>query len=463
MPAAVGGPQTAAVRQDSDVSRAVPVVDSAATGAAASLAARESDFSWQDVIEFLTVAQAATPVAAWVADSASTEPKHVMSSGPVGTSDSSGSAVKGTTAPASSSTSSSGGEAGDTVANATVPLAPVRNTTVGAGSNTPSKTILEELRELKPLPKVHYSWGLAREMLGDRDNEVLYELARITRSLSVVGESVTAAQIDNCVYVLSKINAMNSGIPTSIGVNYSPWHREFRQDLESPIPALYNFTIFNHPSYNAEIEKFVERLTLIRQWVHQSNQKYGSNIDVGAILLDCERFYRRDNDPYWNANMRKALDAIHTEAVALFPDARIEWFGRGKNRYNRRDYTQSHYYTGAEVRTTVSFSCYNLPDTQYVETLLQKNLEYADSFTPNVEELTPWVALASGYKGGQWMNDWDYGTTYSSQMGARLHRSDIPYSRVGVVVFYPRPFNSQTPAWGKHFVAYCKGTETSNR
>lgn len=37
--------------------------------------------------------------------------------------------------------------------------------------------LLDKIKDLRPLPKVHYSWGLQKEFLDNRDNRLLYELA----------------------------------------------------------------------------------------------------------------------------------------------------------------------------------------------------------------------------------------------------------------------------------------------
>ena len=87
-----------------------------------------------------------------------------------------------------------------------------------------------------------------------------------------------------------------------------------------------------------------------------------------------------------------------------------------------------------------------------------------------VGEVTPWVALASGYrrrliKSKTWDHDWDYDLIYSWQLGREVNtawfgdRPDrfAPWDAARLVIFWPAPFDSRTPAWGKHFVAYVRG------
>jgi hypothetical protein len=350
----------------------------------------------------------------------------------------------------------------------------------GAGS-APLQVIniADELRKLRPLPKVHYSWGLRSDFISDRDNELMYELARLTHSLSIVGEATPPSQIDNCVYTCARINKTNPEIPCSIGINYSPWHRKFKpeQGFAKPISKKYNYTIFSDRTYHAEIKQFVLKMTEVKRWVNQSNAKYGSDVKIGAILLDCERFYRRENDPLWNETMGEALNAIHVEAVKLFPDARIEWYNRG--RFQGPDENRpllSNYLVDNLIMTGMSCSLYSLPYRTRMQKLFQATCDLADTHTLDGKrpwkglDVTPWVALNYGmdweiYKSGERdlkvchrdYGPWDYPLSASREMGAEINSSVSPYDRAKVVIFFPAPFDSNFPNWGRHFIEYCKG------
>jgi len=268
---------------------------------------------------------------------------------------------------------------------------------------------------------------------------------------------VTPSQIDNCVYTCARINKTNPEIPCSIGINYSPWHRKFRPDLSfGTIPGQYNYTIFDDPSYDAEIKQFVLRMTLVKQWIKQCNENYKTDVKVGAILLDSERFGCRKNDEKWNQCMCEALDAIQKETVALFPDARIEWYGRGIVRTDGVTFSKTIYFTGKEIMSALSCSFYTLPDIEGMRETFRRTCNLAD--TLNVQDVTPWVALGSGYKPDPvkkliWTDNWDYDLSYSRQIGAELNdmankggsETYPPYNRAKVVVFFPNPFNPLTP------------------
>ena len=197
----------------------------------------------------------------------------------------------------SSSSSSATGTNTSTANSDSTGSAP--QTASGGGGGSLNRTLLEDLRKLQPLPKVHYSWGLNGAFMV-REPEVMYELARLTHALSVFGEVVQPQLIDRCVDTCDRVNKTNPEIPSSIAVVYSPWHYKFRPDLGlmEPIPVEYNHTIFNYHTYQEEIDYFVNCMTVFKQLVSQSNQTYGSDVKVGALLLDSERFHRREYDLY---------------------------------------------------------------------------------------------------------------------------------------------------------------------
>jgi hypothetical protein len=321
--------------------------------------------------------------------------------------------------------------------------------------------IYSKLKELKPLPKVHYSWKIESGSLLDEKNDgLLYEYARITHALSICGESVTEGQIDKCVYICARINKTGPDIPCSIGINYSPWHRKFEKALPPTDRG---------PSYQAEIDLFESRMTIIKKMLEKANVKYKSDVNISALLLDSERFYIRENDNKWNDSIREALDSIHLKASKVFPKARIEWYGRGIHRVQRGSgWAQMPYWTGKEIKSSLSCSFYQIPETEMCRETFRRTCKLADQL--GISDVTPWIALASGMrptiKGVSFVQDWDYDVIYSYQMGAELNNSWFgkqhpewfaPYNRAKVVIFFPAPFYRESPSWGKHFIAYVRG------
>lgn len=322
-------------------------------------------------------------------------------------------------------------------------------------------SIVAKLQELEPLPKVHYSWHIERgsRLLEPENSQVVYQLARITHALSVCGEYVTEQQIDGCVYNCARVNMTKPEIPCRIGVNFSPWHRKFDKNLPPTDRG---------PTYYAEIGFFAERMNNIEKWVAAANRKYQSNVEVGVLLLDSERFYVKKDDPKWNEGIREVLDVIHKKAAEIFPGASIQWYGRGITRPDGATWRQTGLWTGKEIKSPMSCSLYMLPEQDAMRETFRRTCALAD--TLGIEEVTPYVALAAGYqrdviKKLRWENDWDFDLIYSWQLGAELNTPKFaehpetyaPYNRAKIVVFYPSPFYNEVPSWGKHFIAYVRG------
>jgi len=314
-----------------------------------------------------------------------------------------------------------------------------------------------KLFALKPLPKVHYSAPLSPKLLEDRNSRRLYELARITHSLSVSGKWVTKQQIDNCVYTCARVNKTGPAIKASLAINFSPWHRRFDKKLPPTDRG---------PTYWEEIHFFEERARLVSDWVAQSNENYHSDVKISAILLDCERFHTLEGDDRWNESIRENLDIIHIKAQSIFPGARIEWYGRGIGTSNGWKKTST--WTGKEIKAPLSCSFYTLPEIQGMREAFRKTCELADEL--GIEDVTPYVALGAGYRRGiigfhHWYPDWSYDIIYSYLIGVELNNrwygdrpeKFAPYNRAKIVSFNPPPFHPKTPDWARHFIAYVRG------
>jgi len=317
-----------------------------------------------------------------------------------------------------------------------------------------------KLSALKPLPKVHYSYSwIGGGILDDPHSRRLYEYARITHALTFWGQSTSRKQFNNCVYTCARINKTRPEIPACLAACFNPWHRKFGKDLPPTNRG---------PSYYEEIQYFTERMKLIKEWLAEENQKYGSNVKLTAILLDCERFHVKRGDERWNEGMREALDAIHIKARSIFPNARIEWYGRGIKAFGGYRWGKRTEFTGREIKAPLSCSLYTLPELHRMRETYRRTCKLADEL--GIEDVTPWVALGAGYRRSignkqKYVSDWPFDIIYSYQMGAELNiksysdRPDMyaPYDRAKVVIFYPPPFNPATPDWSRQFIAYVRG------
>lgn len=318
----------------------------------------------------------------------------------------------------------------------------------------------KKLSILKPLPKVHYSYGcLGCGMINDRFSRRLYECARITHALSFWGHGLTFEQVDNCVYACARVNRKNPEIPASLAVCFVPWHRKFGKDLPPTDRG---------PSYDNEIRYFSQCMTQLKMWLAKANEKYGSKVKLSAVLLDCERFNVKRGNDLWNEGMREALDVIHSLAKKIFPEARIEWYDRGVKRYGGATWAKTGRFTGKEIKAPLSCPLYALPETERMRETYRRTCALAD--TLGIHEVTPWVALAAGYRQGlinreYWDIDWDYDLIYSYLFGAELNiksygdqaKKYAPYNRAQVIILYPPLFDKRSRSWAKHFIAYVRG------
>lgn len=345
--------------------------------------------------------------------------------------------------------------------------APVFGNPKAAPSPQENLDLVAQLSALPALPKVHYSWPLKGELLRDRNSPVLNNLARITHALSVSGEWTNAGQIDNFVFVCARLNnTIQPTIKCSLAVNFIPWRWKFDKKLPPPAKG---------PTYYAEIRYFTERLNFVKRCVEESNERYSSHVKVSAVLLDCEHFRARPNDPIWNEGIRSKLDKTYSLANAAFPNARIEWFYHGmRPATGKAGWERTITWTGKEIKTPLSCAFYCLPKIEQMREMYRETCKLADEKA--IEEVTPWVSLASGYRPDmtlphKWHFDWDYDVEHSYQLGAELNiprfseRRDsyAPYNRAKVVVFYPPPFDKRTPKWAKHFIAYVRGATGVNK
>ena len=316
--------------------------------------------------------------------------------------------------------------------------------------------VLEKLSQLQPLAKVHYSWPVPDYV----NNAYMNEYTRITHALTISGEWVKESQLDRCVRICAQVNNANPKIPATLAVNFSPWHIRFKKDLPPTERG---------ESYWDELTFFEERCYLIKDWLKLSNTRNESDISITAVTLDSERFVVRENDPIWNEAIREALDQIHIMTRKIFPNARIEWYGRGiQHNQSETGWSKSGFWTGNEIKSPLSCSLYTVPELERTRETFRRTCILADQM--QINDVTPWVALAAGAqrhptKFQVWKTDWDYDLVYSWLIGAELNhpwyaeRPDrfAPYNRAKIVIFYPPPFDKRSPSWTKHFIAYVRG------
>ena len=340
-------------------------------------------------------------------------------------------------------------------------------------STAPILPTLEQLvammAELAPLPKVHYSYPMHPTLLGDPDSPLLYHYVRLTRS---VGLSSAAKnwQIATAVDVCDQINALGDGAArATIAINHSPWHISYPASL----PPTYT-----GPEADAEIAVYRTRLTAIRDQIAVQNALLDSDVTVGAILLNSERFYPKQPTEPGAAEYNVAILAKYTPfydiAKEFFPEARVEWYGLGiQESAAKSGWSRFPWFTFDEPSDTLSCALYRVSELGTMRDTYRRSVSLAAEL--GYGEVTPWIALGSGYRRDTvafqtWSQDWNYDTVYSLLLGRELNQKwystqpdrFAPWSAAKVVVFYPSPFDPRTPSWGKHFIAYARGAVNRN-
>ena len=320
--------------------------------------------------------------------------------------------------------------------------------------------LLEWLRELKPLPKVHYSFSMP---LGHISDELHYEYVRLTHAVCVSGEWWKPEEVDRMVRICKRVQADKPAVAPSIGLNFSVWHRRFGKALPPTDTG---------PSHRAELEYLKLRLQQFLSVLAEANRRHGTQVRVTAVLFDSERFRVRAGDADWNRAITQKYDAAYAVVRQLLPEARVEWYARGaiQRSATSSGWSQAPYFTLKERGRSFACSLYRVPEIGYTREAYRRTVQNA--LRHGCDQVTPWVALAAGYrrkthKFHEFSFDWNYDLIYSWQLGAELNHPWFgaperearfaPWRYAEVVVFYPPAFDPRVPHWGKHFVAYVRG------
>ena len=319
--------------------------------------------------------------------------------------------------------------------------------------------VLAWLRELKPLPKVHYSWPVPMEKLSD---ELLHEYVRLTHAVSLSGEWGKPEQVDRAVSICKQVNVAKPKILASIGINYSVWHRRFGKDLPPTDTG---------PTHQAELEYLKTRMEAMRTALAEGNRKHDTDVTITTVLFDSERFHIRAGDSEWNQAITAKYNAAYDIVRTVFPKVRIEWYARGSVHPSASPtgWSQATYFALDEKGDSFGCSLYQVPEIGYTREIFRRTARNAEQH--GCTEVTPWIALASGYRRqtdqyDAWSLDWNYDLIYSWKLGAEInhawfgaperHARFAPWDKAKIAVFYPEPFG-RTPHWPEHFIAYVRG------
>jgi hypothetical protein len=309
--------------------------------------------------------------------------------------------------------------------------------------------ILEQMRALPPLPKVHYSWGLENgTLLNTADDPRLYEYVRITHAACVTGEWANEDRVNRAVLACAQVNATHPTTVTTIGINYSPWHRVFPAGM----PPTYM-----GPEHDLEIATFRDKMTNVRNLIAAANAKYGANVTASMVLLNSEVWeVKQPGEPgadAWNAALDVKYNAIYDASKSVFPAAIVLWAAEGSGPYfTLREKTDGLFNTTAYNPAAPEI---NYPYMKGLLALCEQRGASAAAM---------WISLASGWQTAAgapttYRYDWDYDPVYSWELGRRLNAPRLDGMAVPIqyVIFWPAPFSTVTPTWGQHFVAYVRG------
>ena len=300
---------------------------------------------------------------------------------------------------------------------------------------------LAELRDLKPLRKIHYCWPVERNQLIARDPR-LFEYVRITGSLGIRGEWWHANN-DGLAEMRAAVE-MCQPYGATLAVNYSPWHN-IVGDSDGSDPRVTG------PKYDREINGYRTSLQMIKERLASMNAELGADVRVAVLLLDTEIFVvKPDDEPgaeEWNAAIDAKLNPFYSIGKQVFPDAPVEWFARGTTQASWKRFT------GRELGDGYSCDLYHVPQP----TVTRDRMKWAVKQVPRDAAMMVWIDLAAG--------NVPYPLRTSYQLGAELnipyygnHPAEYaPWHAAETVAFYPGPFHPKYPQWTWHFIEYVKG------
>ncbi|MDM8006720.1 MAG: hypothetical protein QUV05_11310 [Phycisphaerae bacterium] len=314
------------------------------------------------------------------------------------------------------------------------------------------------LRGLPELPKVHYCWGFtghASEWEGrpiiPLSDPRLPEYVRICHGIGLAG-TIPPKYARQAVKLCADVNRSKPKIPATIALNYSLWHYKF-----PPRPA---------PPTDpdpGEIALFESRMRALKAEINRANAGLGSDVKVGAILFDCERWtYKASSEAgaaEWNAAINAKFNAGYEAAKKLFPGVPVDWAYLG-TAPRSSDWTKIKHdsYSGGQY----------CPGDFRVQTYNFRRL-ISQAVADGQDRVLVWLSAgATGTldpkPGNPWYARWtpqqDYDSANSWEMGRLLNSRTYPghgehWERVTAVIWFPQPWHC--PHWFKHFVMYCRG------
>ena len=175
---------------------------------------------------------------------------------------------------------------------------------VPQGHSFPGNNVsVNHLKHVLPLPKVHYSWALPPGQFESIDavDGLLIDYARVSGALPLGAhadwgaapgcgaaegkppcasrKARTAMVVDACHRASLVPPPLGRPAPPVINLNFSPWYEKFKGRNASSTEGEA-----------AELAMWRASLAEVKGWIAEANSQLGSEVRVGAICMDSEKF-----------------------------------------------------------------------------------------------------------------------------------------------------------------------------
>lgn len=212
------------------------------------------------------------------------------------------------------------------------------------------------LADLPPLKKTHHSYRISNFSAADPLHS---DFVRITGAcpLSLLDDNHWGeSMINECVTAAGRFGA-------SLSINHSPWYNHYSSKDKTLAPDCCP------EKEAAELSWYRRRLAQTAVWIEQANARLKTNVTVGAVMLDAERWTSTSGkNQSWDAAMTRKHTLMFNATAELLPGVTLQWYDRGGYTYDGMGtgyFAPSPYYTLDEPGTVFSTSLYALGQVGY--------------------------------------------------------------------------------------------------
>lgn len=304
--------------------------------------------------------------------------------------------------------------------------------------------IVHDLKSLPRLPVPHYSSpGVSGPNVWQKPetHAAMEQVVRISGALTVRGIWITEPEFKMALDICKRNSA-------HLAIDWQVFHRFFPKD------AKYSDRGFKWWREFDELRIAIQR---IKTWMA------GSDVRVGAWVLECERFARGASTASEITSAMTSRELVAQVIRHEFPGVPIEWYNRG----------------GSDLVVALDGDTFSAPLYQpHMPAADAKNYQRvcAEADKVNIPYVTPWIAMGAAYRhfdqpqqdGKVKVWDWQYRVppVFLWNLGATINRPEsrvlhpsTPWGRAPWVVFHPSPLEPLIPDnhWLACFNAYARG------